>query len=474
MTLFQFFLFPFIASALLFFSLHLKKRVLKAIAFLFSLVPLAVQVTSGTAFLGMEYDVPWLATLSIHFHLVVDNLSLVFLYIVNAIVPISILASQSQRIYRANFFYGFILLLQGLCLGFFTSRDLVCFTFFFEAMLLPLYFLINSWGGPERQKASFTFILYMIAGSVLMVAAVLSLYVSGNTFDIDTLATVAEKLPYAPLLCAIFLLAFLVKTPIFPFHAWLPDAYCQAPLSGTILLSAVLSKAGIYGILRVTYALYPTLMVQMGGLIFAFAVAGMLYGAFAAWGQTDFKKLIAYSSLSHVNFVLAGLFVFNPMAESGAILQAVNHSITITGLFLVAAWLEDRLDTTQFGRSYGLASYMPNLAWLSLFFVLSAVALPGLNNFVSEVMLLYGVFIENPYFAAILGTTVVLSILYMLRFMHQIYFETPSPFQANWQDITRKEKLIALPLVALIIWLGIYPGPLLHQIAPATRLETSK
>lgn len=463
MTLFQFFLFPFIASAILFCLPQLGARTLKKLACLFSLVPLLLQPS-----LHSQYDVLWFSPLNIHFHLGLDNLSLVFLYIVNVIVPMSILSASSQTYARPNFFFGLILLLQGLAIGFFTAKDLVFFTFFFEAMLLPLYFIISSWGGNERQKASFTFLLYMIAGSVLMVAAVLSLFVACQTFEINALVHVAEKVPHAQILAAIFLLAFLVKTPIFPLHAWLPDAYCQAPLPGTILLSALLSKAGIYGILRVSLALFPTSSIEWSSFLLPIAISGMLYGAFAAWGQRDFKRLIAYSSLSHVNFVLAGLFVYNQMAQSGAILAAINHSITITGLFLVAAWLQERLGTTQFGSVSGLACYMPHLAWLSLFFALSAVALPGLNNFVSEVMVLYGLFLHDPIYSALLATTVILSIIYMLKFMHRIYFETASPFEAGWQDIKTKQILIAIPLVALILWLGLYPGPLLQQIEPAT------
>lgn len=456
MTLLYFLLYPFIAAAAVF---AFGQR--KPLAFALSVVPLLLQLTSKIT-LGMEYDTVWFSAIAVHLHLKLDHLSEIFLYITNASIPIAILASQKPA--RPNFFYGLILTVQGLLIGFFTSQDLVCFTFFFEGMLLPLYFLISNWGKEKSQKAAFTFILYMVAGSVLMVAAVLSLYVSAGSFDIATLASRAEKLTYATLIAGIFLLAFLVKTPLFPFHAWLPDAYCQAPLPATILLSAVLSKTGIYGILRVSMTLFPTLFTEWSSPLLLIAIAGVLYGAFAAWGQNDFKRLIAYSSFSHVNFILAGLFAANQMAVHGAILQAINHSITITGLFLVAAWLEERLGTTQFGKVSGLASHMPKLAWLTLFFVLSSVALPGLNNFVSEVMVLYGLFIQSPLLSALLGTTVVLSVIYMLRFMHQVYFETSTLRKAAWQDIKAKETVIALPLLVLILWLGIYPGPVLASI----------
>jgi len=229
----------------------------------------------------------------------------------------------------------------------------------------------------------------------------------------------------------------------------------------------VLSKAGIYGIMRVSIGLFPDILREWSPILLLLAIIGVLYGAFAAWSQTDFKRLIAYSSFSHVNFVLAGLFVWNQMANSGAILQAVNHAVSITGLFLVAGWLEARLGTTQFGSVSGLAQYLPRLAWLTLFFVMSAVALPGLNNFVSEIMLLYGVFQANYWLAAILGTTVILSILYMLRWIHSIYFDIPSPYQQRWIDIKAKDLLVAAPLVVLIFWLGMYPATILQAVEPA-------
>lgn len=456
-------IFPLLSSALAF----LVRRFSKLAALILSVFPLLLLLLGGTRFIGAEYNAPWLPTLSIHFHLAVDNLSLVFLYLANVIVPLSLLATSARPLERANFFYGFILLLQALLNGFFTSQDLVCFTFFFEAILLPLYFLINTWGGVDRERASFKFIIYMVAGSALMVASVLALYLAAGSFDLAVLAKISNTLPHASLLAAIFLLAFAVKTPLFPFHAWLPDSYCQAPVPGTILLSAVLSKAGVYGLWRVSIGLFPTVMLAWSPWLLALAITGVLYGAFAAWGQRDFKRLIAYSSFSHVNFILAGVFVWNQFAQGGAILQAVNHSITIAGLFLVAGWLEVRLSTTQFGEVSGLATYLPRLCWITLFFVLSAVALPGLNNFVSEVMLLYGVFIHNWWLSALLGTTVVLSVIYMLRFMHAIYFSTASVFRSSWLDLSAKESIYALPFVALIIWLGLYPATILEQIEPA-------
>jgi NADH-quinone oxidoreductase subunit M len=473
-NLLWFIIIPIIAAIITFALPFLNAKSLKRFAFLCSLLPLLMLIFQNTSLLGEDVNFPWLSVLSINFHLHVDSLSYVFLFLANVIIPISILAASSPLI-APHCFFGLILLLQGILNGFFTTEDLAVFTFFWEAMLVPLYFIINIWGGKEKQKASYTFIIYMIAGSALMVLAVLALHFSAlssgqtSTFDIPSLAKFSETIPYAPLLCAIFLLAFSVKTPLFPFHGWLPVSYCEASTTGTILLSAILSKGGVYGILRISLGLFPNIMREWSPLLLDLAIIGVLYGAIAAWAQTDFKRLIAYSSFSHINFVLAGLFVWDSTAQSGAILQALNHAITITGLFLLAGLLEERLGSTRIDAAGGLAKYMPSLCWITLFFVFSAIALPGLNSFVGEVLILYGVFGQNAWLAGVLGLTVILSVVYMLRWIHSIYFEIPSPFQKNWIDIRPKEIWVFVPLIGLILWLGIYPMPALRQIEPAAQ-----
>lgn len=476
-NLFWFIAIPFIASLMTFVLPISGTKSVKRFAFLCSLLPLFLLIGENTKLLGEDVSVPWLSALSIHFHLHIDSLSYVFLFLTNVIIPISILA-EGVVVLSPSLFYGLILLLQAFLNGFFTIQDLALFTFFWEAMLVPLYFIIAMWGGKEKQKASYTFILYMIAGSVLMVIGVLALYFStaAHTFDIPSLAAVSETMPYATAIAAIFLLAFAVKTPLFPFHGWLPISYYEASTTGTILLSAILSKAGVYGILRISLGLFPGIMREWNPWLLDLAIIGVLYGAIAAWAQTDFKKLIAYSSFSHINFVLAGLFVWDSTSQSGAIIQAVNHAVTITGLFLLTGWLETRLSSTRLDAAKGLAKYMPSLCWITLFFVLSSVALPGLNSFVGEVLILYGVFGVSAWLAAILGLTVILSVVYMLRFMHSIYFEVASPFQKSFIDIKPKEVMLLIPLMGLILWLGIYPMPALKQIEPATiaKLETVK
>jgi NADH-quinone oxidoreductase subunit M len=466
---------PFISALIAFYLPVRSAKALKSVCISLSLLPLIFLIAAYPYWVGSSVDYAWLPTLGIQFYLKVDTLSLLFLFLTAVIVPISLLAVRSNALKFPHFFYGLVLFLQGILIGFFSSRDLALFTIFWEAMLLPLYFIITIWGKAERQMAALKFLVYMIAGSALMVAAVLALYffatgsqASGSmgTFNLDVLAKVASSAPHAKWFFAIFLLAFAVKTPLFPFHAWLPDAYYQAPTPGTILLAGLLSKAGIYGILRIGIELFPSLMKEWAPPILALAITGVLYGGFLAWVQQDFKRLIAYSSFAHVNFILVGLFIWDSTAHTGAILQALNHGITITALFLVAGWLEERLGATAMGPFSGLVHFFPKLCWLTMFFVLSSIALPGLNNFVGEVMILFGLLGIHPWTTALLGVTVILSALYMLRWMQKMYFEEACFIQKPERDIRGKEIAIAVPLIVLILWIGIYPAPILDKIWP--------
>jgi NADH-quinone oxidoreductase subunit M len=462
------FLVPVVLSSAFF--LTPEGKYLKRLAVIASLIPIVILGTGPSAWLGQEIRYSWMPSLSIQFFLSVDSLSLIFLYLTAVIIPVALFAADQ----KSGFFYGLVFLLQGLLIGFFTSRDLVLFTIFWEAMLIPLYFIISMYGGADRKNAALKFIIYMVAGSSLMVAGVLALYLQAHTFDLTALAAFARGVPYAKAVFFVFLLAFAVKTPLFPFHGWLPDAYCEAPFSGTILLSAILSKAGIYGIIRIGMELFPDLMVAWGPLLFALALTGVFYGGLAAWAEEDYKRVLAYSSLSHVNFVLAGLFVWNETAHAGAILQAVNHGIATAALFLVAYFLFGRLGTTSMRTLSGLAKYLPKLCYVTLFFVLANVALPGTSNFIGELLVFYGVFVHNPYLAAILGLCVILVVIYMLRFMRRIYFEAPMPLPHPIRDLRKREMAMALPLIFLILWIGIYPAPLLNQVQSAAKIEVRK
>lgn len=476
--MFWLFFIPLIASLVAFCFPVQSRRLLKYTALAASLLPLLILLIGQSKWIGAYQSREWFPQLGIDFSLGIDSISLVFLYLTALVIPILLASTSSQNLLHPRSFYGIVLVLQGLLIGFFLARDLVFFTIFWEAMLLPLYFLINLWGGPRCRQAAMQFIIYMLAGSVFMVLAVLALYFSAAsqgqaTFNLNQLADIASRIPHAGWLAAAFLLAFAVKTPLFPFHAWLPDAYYQASTPGTILLSALLSKAGIYGIMRIGIGLFPAVMQAWSPYLLGWAIAGVFYGGLLAWRQSDYKRLIAYSSLSHVNFILAGLFVWNSAAHTGAILQAFNHGITITALFLAAGWLEERLGSTRIGPAKGMAKFLPVLCWFTLFFVLSSIALPGTNNFAGELLVLFGVFSKSPWLAGFLGLTIILSVIYMLRWMQKVYFEEPTERPQIEKDMRRKEIALSLPLILLILWVGLYPMPIIKQVEPAVSTITT-
>lgn len=460
---------PILSTLIVFLLKPISGRPLKTIAVLLSLIPLAMLAANHDTLIGSSVHYAWFPALNINFNLRVDGISLIFLFLTAIIIPISLLATRSKHLQHPHTFFGLVLLLEAFLIGFFTARDLAVFTVFWEAMLIPLYFIISVWGGPRGSSAAIKFLIYMIAGSALMVAAVLGLYFLAGTFNMDALRQTASNAKYAELLFAVFMLAFAVKTPLFPFHAWLPDTYTAASTSGTILLSAILSKAGIYGVLRIGVEIFPKILQAWSPLLLGLAITGVLYAALAAWLQKDYKRLIAYSSLSHVNFVLAGLFIWNQSAHEGAVLQAFNHGISIAALFLAAGWLENRLGTTSMDESSGVAKYFPYLCWLTLFFVVASVAVPGTNNFVGEILIFFGLFLQNGWLAFILGLSIIFSVVYMLRWMQKVYFGHPLPAQPhnNWKDIHWKEFAIAAPLVVLTLWVGIYPETFLRKIEPA-------
>lgn len=460
---------PFVAALLSWLGTftRMNSDAKKTFGFLLSLIPLAILLFGYGAWTEAEIKFPWISALGIDFLSRIDGLSMIFILLTAIVIPIAVTAIQEENQKSSSLFYVLIFLLEGFLFILFSARDLALFTISWEAILIPIYFIMLLWGGSQKQTAALQFLVYMIAGSALFVAGVLGLYFGSHpsTFNLDQLATTASKLPHADTIFAIFLLAFAVKTPLFPFHAWLPSTYMQAPFAGTILLAALLSKAGIYGIARIGYEIFPEQMMHYRLPLLCLAIAGTLYGALAAWTQDSIKRLIAYSSLSHVNFILAGLFVTGEVAFQGSVLQAFNHGITIASLFLVTYWLMQRVDETTLGAIGGAAKYLPKLCWLTLFFVLSAIALPSTNNFVGEFIVLFALFKHNVWLASLLTLTVILSAIYMLRWMQKIYFEGERRIMsAENNDIGFKELMLCLPLVAVIMAIGIYPTPLLKEI----------
>lgn len=459
MTSILYFLFlPFALSFAFFWQGSLSAVLLRRLAFAVAAAELVGFLCFPSYFQSLTYRAPFSENLGIWWDFDVVPLSYVFCALTLFATCVSIYSVAPNRLERSHLFYGLLFMGQGLLLSFFCTKDLFMFMVFWECMLLPAFIMLLIWG---NRSVAMRFMLYMFAGSCLMIAAVAAVLATGGSMDMRALSFDGE---HGLLIAAIFFAAFAVKTPLFPFHGWLPETYSTAPTPATIFLSSILSKAGIYGFLMVFTGAN---IVFIWNYYFEFAtvaVAGVLYGAICALRQKDFKTLLAYSSLSHVNFILLSC----PVAGSDVtVMAAINHSITIAALFLLVAFLETRVGSTEFGAGKGLAKVMPRLTWLGLTFVASSIALPGTNTFVSEFYILFYTFQASPVLGVIAGLSVILSAAYMLRFFRKIFFgEYKAPTQGHLTDLGLRPLVFGLALTALIVLLGFYPRPIFDFILP--------
>ena len=419
----------------------------------------------------------WVEGLGIQYKLGVDGISLWLVVLTTALTPIALYGSwQSVETKIKEFAIAFLLLECGM-IGAFVSLDLFLFYVFWELMLVPMYLIIGIWGGKDRVYAAVKFFIYTMVGSLLMLVALLYLVseyerLAGNySFDLAELGRV-QLPPAVQYLCfGAFALAFAVKVPMFPFHTWLPDAHVQAPTGGSVILAAVLLKMGAYGFLRFAMPLFPVASHFLGPTLAVFAVIGIVYGAYCAWVQKDVKKLVAYSSVSHLGFVMLGLFSLTTQGISGAILQMVSHGVSTGALFLLVGVIYERRHTRDLDAFGGLAKVMPYYA--VVFVMMSSVGLPGTNGFVGEFMILSGAFSSEalPYarvFSASAATGVVLAAVYMLHAVLKMFWGPLDKAENRaLPDLTRREAFALAPLVVLIFWIGLYPGMFLSRMEPS-------
>lgn len=418
----------------------------------------------------------WIPSLGIAYHVAVDGISLPLVLLTALMMPVALLSSWSSVTERVKEFTITLLLLETGLLGTFLSMDLVLFYVFWEAVLVPMYFIIGLWGGPRRAYAAIKFILYTMAGSALMLVAIIALYLQSGallgerTFDLGQLRDVQVGMPLQAWLFGAFALAFAIKVPVWPLHSWLPDAHVEAPTAGSVILAAVLLKMGTYGFLRFLLPLFPQATVQFAPLLSVLALVGIVYGGIVSWAQRDVKRLVAMSSVSHLGFVTLGAFTLTVEGLQGSLLQMVNHGISTGGLFLIVGVLYDRTHSRLLDDYGGVAGLMPRFAAVTLIVVLSSMALPGTNGFVGEFLILLGTFRRDPAFAAVAVTGVLLSAIYLLwmvqRVMHgPVQMKTP----AAMVEITRRELVIFVPLIALIFAIGLYPNFLLSRSEASVR-----
>jgi NADH-quinone oxidoreductase subunit M len=371
-------------------------------------------------------------------------------------------------------YIAWMLVLEGACLGSFLALDLLVFFVFFELTLVPMYFIIAGWGYENRVYASLKFFLYTLFGSAFMLVGLLALvFLSAGegqnlTFDLVTLADrQGLAVETARWIFLAFAIGFAVKVPLFPVHTWLPDAHTEAPTAGSVILAGVLLKLGTYGLVRFGLYLFPEASVHLAPILLTLAVIGITYGALVATVQRDLKRLIAYSSVAHLGFIVLGTFAFTAQGLSGSVLQMVNHGLSTGALFFLVGMISERRHTRQISELRGLAKSMPVLGAVFLVVMLSSVGLPGLNGFIGEFLILIGSFVTKRWWAVVATTGVILAAVYLLWAYQRVFHGEPDEANSNLPDMTWRERGVMLPLVALIVFLGVYPKPVLDRIEPA-------
>ncbi len=430
-------------------------------------------------FAGMQFveEVAWIPALGIAYKVGVDGISLPLVMLTTILTPVAVLFSFDDVRQKTRLYYISLLFLETGMLGVFFALDFFLFYVFWEGMLIPMYLVIGVWGGERRIYAAVKFFLYTMAGSVLMLVAIIWLYFASGAGTFDILTHVERPVAAAlqPWLFAAFAISFAIKVPIFPFHTWLPDAHVEAPTAGSVILAGVLLKMGTYGFMRLAMPLFPTAAREFAFLIMCLAVVGIVYGALMAMVQSDVKKLVAYSSVSHLGFVMLGLFSFNLLGASGSVLQMVNHGVSSGALFLMVGFIYARRHTRRIEDFGGLLRVMPAFSTLFIITALSSIGLPGLNGFVGEFTILLGVFEASAWFAAAAALGVVLSAIYMLWMLQRVLFgEVRVRANLGLADLSRREWAVILPMVALMFWIGLYPKPLLGRIEPSAKAWLSQ
>jgi NADH-quinone oxidoreductase subunit M len=478
---------PALAALVILFVPGRAEKAVKSLAFLGSLVTFVISLHLVYRFdaargqMQFVESVRWMqaADFQINHHLGIDGISLFLVILTTFITPLAILSSWKSITRRVKPFMMCLLALETGMVGVFCALDLVLFYVFWEVMLIPMYFLIGIWGGERRVYAAVKFILYTMAGSLLMLIAILYLFFAngGTSFD---LLQITQRLSDGTFqltgiqefwLFMAFLIAFAIKVPMFPFHTWLPDAHVEAPTAGSVILAGVLLKMGTYGLLRFCLPLFPNAAIQAAPYISVLALIGIIYGALVAMVQPDLKKLVAYSSVSHMGLVVLGIFAFTTQGLQGSTIQMLNHGLSTGALFLLVGMLYDRRHTRMISDFGGIAHANPVYASVFLVVTLSSIGLPGLNGFVGEVLVLAGSFARNKIYGSLAALSMVLGAVYMLWMYQRVFLgKVTNPANASITDIGTRERILLLPIVVMMLWIGVYSTPFLSRMEASLEL----
>lgn len=425
----------------------------------------------NTGFQLVEY-LPWIDVFNIAYHVGVDGLSIYLVLLTTFLTPVCILASWGAINTRVREYLAAFLLLEAMVIGVFCALDFLLFYLFFEAMLIPMYLIIGIWGGERRVYAAYKFFLYTLAGSLMLLLALLYIAFKSGTTNIPVLMHILPTygLGVQQWLWLAFFASFAVKIPMWPVHTWLPDAHVQAPTAGSVILAGILLKMGGYGFLRFSLPMLPEASVYFGPMMFWLSVIAVIYTSLVALMQEDMKKLIAYSSIAHMGFVTLGIFTFTTEGVAGALVQMLSHGLISGALFLCVGVLYDRMHTKEIAKYGGVAHQMPFFAFAFLFFTMASVGLPGTFGFVGEIMVLAGAFKASTWATAGAATGMILGAAYMLWLYRRVMFgPLTKPELKELLDLNGREVATLLPIVGLVLWLGIYPAPLLDAIEPAVQ-----
>ena len=408
---------------------------------------------------------PWVPQWDLNYALGVDGISLLLVMLTVLLLPLCVLCSWSYIKARVKEFHICLLLMGSACIGVFVSLDIVLFYVFWEAMLVPMYLLIAVWGGPDKKYASIKFFLYTLAGSTLLLVAIVAMYIQADTFSIPALMNAKFPVGFQSWVFLCMAFAFAIKVPMFPFHTWLPAAHVEAPTAGSVMLASILLKMGTYGFIRFCLPMTPQASVHFAPLMIGLSIASILYGGFIALGQKDMKKLIAYSSVAHMGFVTLGLFIFNLRGFEGAMMQMINHGITTGALFMLVGCIYERSHSRDIMENAGLGKYLPAYMFFFGLFSLSSLAYPGTNSFVGEILVLIGAFQYKPLYGFLAVPGAMLAAAYMLRLLQKIAWGEPSKGK-GWRDLYVREWAYFAPLAVLVVYIGLAPGLLLKSMDP--------